>query len=75
MRNVTISLEADLLARVKCHAAKKGVSVNGLIKQLLTRELGVDDEKWLEEFFAKADRLGLRSTDGEPLSRAEIYNR
>ena len=75
MRNVTISLDADLLGQVKRHAAKKGMSVNALIKQLLTRELGTDEQGWLEEFFAQADRLGLRSTDGKPLTREEIYDR
>lgn len=75
MRNVTISIEADLLARVKAHAAKRGVSVNALIKQLLSKELAIDDRDWLETFFQKADDLGLRSGDGIPLSRSEIYDR
>ena len=75
MRNVTISLEADMLSRVKQHASKRGLSVNALIKLLLTKELAVDDPDWLEAFFAKADQLGLRSADGQPLARAEIYDR
>jgi hypothetical protein len=75
MRNVTISLESDMLARVKQHAAKKGVSVDALIKQLLNRELADAEQSWLEDFFEKADRIGLGSVDGVPLSREEIYDR
>ncbi len=75
MRNVTISLESDMLSKVKAHAARRGISVNALIKQLLTQELGGDDPNWLESFFKKTDELKLQSSDGRPLTRAEIYNR
>ena len=75
MRNVTISLETDMLTKVKQHAAKRGMSVNALIKQLLTKELGGDDPSWLESFFQNADDLNLQSLDGKPLSREEIYDR
>jgi len=75
MSNVTISIDADMLVKVKQHAAKRGISVNALVKQLLTKELGSDNPAWIESFFEMGDRLGLRSGDGRPLTREEIYDR
>ncbi len=75
VRNVTISVEEDLLARVKRHAAQRGLSVNAFIKQLLRKELALDDEDWLEAFFQRADEMNAHSADGKPLMRVEIYDR
>jgi len=75
MKNVTISIGESLLALCKKRAAQKGVSLNALIKGLLQREVLADDADWIEEFFRKGDELGLRSVDGKPMRREEIYDR
>lgn len=75
VRNVNLSLDSDLLARVKKLAAARGLSVDALIVQLLSKEVAEGEAGWIEGFFGNADRLGLRSKDGIALTDVEIYDR
>ena len=65
MPNVTIAIEEDVLKRAKRYAEEHGTSVNGLIRDLLARTVGMPERRDLRHLFelmdrAKADGRGWR---------------
>jgi hypothetical protein len=74
MKNVTISLDEGLLKAARLAAAREGISFQEYVRRLLKKEAEFDPVKNLEEFFALADKLNIKS-DGKHLTREEIYDR
>lgn len=74
MKNVTISLDEELLKSARVKAAKEGISFQEYVRRLVTREVATDPIKNLDDFFALADKLNVKS-DGKRRTREEIYDR
>lgn len=76
MRNVTISLDDDLVRRAKVEAAKRDLSLSryiaGMLEDALCRE--DDYERAMREFFELPDEL-VSFPGGRPPSRDELYDR
>ena len=72
VKNVTISLDEQLLERARERARTMGQSFNEYVRALLGREVSDDPLAALEAAWSKADAEGLR-LDGPMPSRDEIY--
>lgn len=60
MKNITLALDEKILTKTREIAAKRGTSLNGLIRSFLERICGesetLPDDDWLEEIFKSLDR-------------------
>ncbi len=73
MCNITISLEDDLLKIGRRYAQERHLSLNALIRQLLTKTvLKTEKKEWLAECFAAMDKAKGNSR-GKKWSREELY--
>lgn len=61
MRNVTIALDEQLIDEGRRYAATQGTTLNGLIRDLLTRTVQKSRSGGLNEAFRLADELQLKS--------------
>ena len=76
MKNLTITLTAAMLARVRIRAAEHGVSLSRYVAELLSQQLGVDSayEDAKRRYFA--NRFEFRRKPGERyLTREEAHDR
>ena len=77
-QNITLSLPREILKKGKMLAAKKGISLNELVRELL--EMTAENE---EGYRTSADRQIKRMKEGTPLGtkgkipwqRGELYQR
>jgi predicted transcriptional regulator len=79
MKNVTISMDDQLLRRVQAEAGKAGVSVSRWIARAIARSLGVSDEKAaasarIERFLATFPGLPLSENGKITIDRDELYD-
>lgn len=73
-RNVTISLDEDVLKAARKKAADAGLSLQEFVRKVLAREVKPGNTEGLQEFWDLADRIGAKS-DGPYLKREELYDR
>ena len=80
-KNLTLSLEADLLDRARVLAAMRRTSVNDMIRKHLEQEVdaeaGASRAKEWDEFFAKIDASvteAQRAAPGGLPTRQEMYD-
>lgn len=74
-KNITISVDEELLRQVKEYARERGQSVNSLIKEVLERAVGRRDENPWVEFLRLGEELQLKRNPGETWSREDLYDR
>ena len=74
VRNVTLSINEDLLERGREHARIHGTTLNQLIRDLLEREVSPTRGLAIRQLFEHARQLGTRSS-GTYLSRDEAHER
>lgn len=72
MRNITISVEDQVLVLLKKKAAAAGVSVNRYLRELIGREVTARRDGEQDEFFRLVDEYKPNS-HGRKWSREEIY--
>lgn len=76
MKNITLAVEEEVLNAVRKYAAERGTTVNGLVRDYLTRLAAFEDraakarQELAELSEASEGRLG-----GWTLNREEIYDR
>ncbi len=73
MKNITISVDEKVLEAGREYAKKHDISLNALIRKLLTQTVQPDSEDWLDECFLLMDKAGAYS-DGEKWSREDLYD-
>ena len=73
MRNVTITLDDDLLKSGRRYAKKHGTSLNALIRRLLEGAVTSQSKDWLEECFHLMDEAGV-SSGGRRWRREDLYD-
>ena len=73
MRNVTISLDDDLLKECRAYARQNHTTLNALIRRKLTESVSERSSAWVDELFANMDRAHANS-GGWRWKRAELYD-
>jgi predicted transcriptional regulator len=71
--NVTITLDDDLLARVRELARKRGISLQELLRQELRRVVGERDYAALADELERGWSAQSYRSDGRPFSRDDLY--
>ena len=74
MPNITISIDEKTLRISREYAERHNISLNALIRQMLEQKVKRQSTDWLEECFAKMDKLGGNS-NGKKWTRDELYER
>lgn len=73
MKNITLSMDDDLVAAGRTYAREHNTSLNKLVRELLRRTVTPDGSGWVDECFRKMDNAGGRSA-GETWSREDLYD-
>lgn len=73
MRNVTISLDDDLLKASRRYAKKQRTTLNNLIRKFLKDNVIRESSNWLEECFKNMDRAKGNSK-GRKWKREDLYD-
>ena len=73
MKNITLSMDDDLLKKGREYAKEHNLSLNSLVRLLLRRTVESEAGKWTEECFEKMDHAGGRS-GGRTWSRDDLYD-
>lgn len=73
MKNLTLSIEEQLLIQSREHARRLGKSLNQFVRDLLTQSVRGDSDPF-EEMIELADKMQLCSEQG-PLTREEAHER
>lgn len=71
VRNVTLSMDEELIEKGREYARRHGISFNALIRDLLKRRI-TQESDWVEESFRAMDAAGGRSR-GRRINRDELY--
>lgn len=73
MKNVTISLEEEILKAGREYAKRHNTSLNALIRKLLAQTVLPESQNWLEECFTLMDQANANS-HGEKWKREDLYD-
>ncbi len=74
MRNITLSVQDDLLKAGREYAREHHLSLNALVRQLLAKTaLSSNKNGWLEECFSLMDKAHANSR-GKKWTREDIYD-
>ncbi len=74
MANVTLSLDDSLIKKGRKHAQKRGKTLNGLIRELLSKEIEHKNTDWLDHCFMLIDQAKI-DTKGIKWTREELHER
>lgn len=72
MKNITLSIDDDVLQSGREYARAHNMSFNVLVRKLIEQTVIPQKDKWLDDTFALMDRLNAAST-GEKWTRDELY--
>lgn len=81
MKNITLAVEDDLLAKTRLHAAEKGTTVNALVRGFLRRLTEDERDEFERQREAREGLLELIRTSEARMgpdykwSREELYDR
>ncbi|MBK8946700.1 MAG: hypothetical protein IPM32_15710 [Ignavibacteriae bacterium] len=73
MPNLTLSFNEDLLNKSRKYAKEKGISLNTLIREMLTKTVQNDSTNWLDDCFKVMDKSSANSY-GKKWNREDLYN-
>lgn len=72
-RNLTLSIEKDLLELARQHARSKNISLNGLVRQLLEQAVVPQPKpNWIEDFIETCKEL-QGDSGGKKWSREDLH--
>lgn len=74
MANITLSFNDTLLKRGRKYAQRRGKSLNGLLRELLSKEIEDKDADWLNHCFAMMDETKANSK-GRRWKREALYEK
>lgn len=72
MKNITLSISDELLAKSREYAKKNGTSVNQMVRSLLQKT--VEPQQSFLDIEDSIDQLGI-DTKGTRLNREDLYER
>jgi hypothetical protein len=73
MKNISLTIDDDVLFMVKEYARKNKISFNALVRKSLETTVKKSSNKWLDDMFVEMDKDNV-SSNGEKWSREEIYS-
>ena len=73
MKNITISIDEDILEAGRNYAQKHNMSLNSLIRKLLSQTVMNTSQNWLDDCFQLMDRADAHS-GGKKWRREELYD-
>jgi len=77
MRNVTISMDEDLVRRAKVEAARQDKSLSRFVAELVEREVGHSQayQKAMESYLSRRPFIRRPTAETPYLKREELYDR
>lgn len=72
MKNITLSIDDDLLEKGREYARSHNISLNVLVRRLLEQAVVRKDSQWLDEMFRLMDKAKV-SSKGKRWTRDELY--
>ncbi|HPO02660.1 MAG TPA: hypothetical protein PL077_04895 [Treponemataceae bacterium] len=72
MKNITLSIEEDVLEAGREYARSHGISFNVLVRKLIEQTVLPQRDAWLTDTFSLMDRADA-SSDGRSWTRDELY--
>ena len=72
MRNITLSIDKEILKRGREYAKRHNISFNSLVRRLVEQTVIADSSQWLEDTFSLMDRAEA-SSRGETWTRDELH--
>ena len=73
MKNITISIDDEVLEAGRKYAQRHSMSLNTLIRKLLAQTVLPSSKTWLDECFQLMDRANANS-GGRRWKREELYD-
>ena len=72
MRNITLSIDEDVLRAGRDYARNHNISFNVLVRKLIEQTVAPTKEQWLDDTFALMDKLNV-SSNSQHWTREELY--
>jgi len=72
MKNITLSIDEDILQAGREYARNHNISFNVLVRKLVEQTVVTKKDYWLNDSFSLMDKLHVTSGD-EKWSREELY--
>lgn len=72
MKNITLSIDEDILQAGREYARNHNISFNVLVRKLVEQTVVTKKDYWLNDTFSLMDKLHVTSGD-EKWSREELY--
>ncbi len=72
MRNITLSIDDDLLKTGREYAGRHNISFNVMVRQLIEQTVKSPLDKWLDDTFLLMDKLDVSSA-GESWTREDLH--
>ena len=72
MKNITLSIDEDLLNAGREYAKNHNISFNALVRKLIEQTVTTTNGNWLDDTFALMDAMSVTSGD-ETWTREELY--
>lgn len=73
-KNVTLSIETELLNEARKVAAKRRTTVNSLFREYLKSLTNKSSDSWIDEFWLVSERIA-GSSHGKKWTRGELHER
>ena len=74
MKNITLSIDEDLLEKGREYAKSHNLSFNTLVRRLVEQTVKKNTSSWLDETFDYIDK-NIDSTQGITWKREDLYRR
>ncbi len=73
MKNLTLSIDDDLLAKARNYARKHNTTVNSMVREFLRKTTNSGNQDWIDDFFEQAGELDINS-GGNVFKRYDAYD-
>jgi hypothetical protein len=72
MKNITLSIDDELLQKGREYARAHNISLNVLVRRLLEQAVARRESRWLDDMFDLMDKANV-SSKGKRWTREELY--
>ena len=72
MKNITLSIDDNLLKTGRDYAKRHNISFNVMVRQLIEQTVKPPKDKWLDDTFLLMDRLDV-SPESESWTREDLH--
>lgn len=72
MKNITLSIDNDILKTGREYARRHNISFNVMVRQLIEQTVKTSSGKWLDDTWLLMDKLNV-SSESETWTRDELH--